>query len=232
MFMIRYTYFLSYLLLASCVAGPQAGPDKQGYGLVSGALIGGASGVITGAQLGVATGPGAFIGAGLGGLWGSLKGLGLDILEEEDLRLLETLSENEDDVWAQYAFLEHLERKNDLFPSRDIFPADSFFKGDTVDLSQEGEILTKYLARKVFCQNSHSRIQITTYIQTKDSASPFTKHITKKRSEALALALSLNGIEPRRVVIQTVSISSPLVDDKYDSYHRYSQAVEFALVDI
>ena len=218
---------------ASCVnQGPKAGPDKQGYGLFSGALFGAGSGAITGAQFGSALGPGAWIGAGFGAIWGSLQGLGLDILEEEDIRLFEILAEREDEVWAQYAFLEHLELKKDLFPNRDIFPADNFFGGDGVTLTEEGRILSKYLARYIFSEKSFSRIQITSYIQTRDQNSPFTSHLTRKRSQAIALIFATNGVEPRRIVLQTVALGAPLVDDKYDFFNRYSQAIEFSLLDL
>ncbi len=224
--------FLSLLTSSRAHQGPKAGPDKQGFGLFTGALFGAASGAVTGAQFSSATGPGAWIGAGFGAIWGSLHGLGLDFLEEEDLRLFEILAEREDDVWAQYAFLEHLELKKDLFPNRDIFPADNFFQGDGVTLSEEGRILSKYLAKNIFNKQSFSRIQVTSYIQTRDPLAPFTNHITKKRAQAIALEFAQNGIEPRRVVLQTVTLGSPLVDDKYDSFHRYSQAIEFSLLDL
>ncbi len=224
---------IACILFSSCAdQGPIKGPDKQGYGLVSGALVGAASGAITGAQFTAVSGPGAWIGAGFGAIWGSLQGLGLDILEEEDLKLFEILAEREDDVWAQYAFLGHLELKKELYPNRDIFPADNFFNSDSAHLSAEGIILAKYMAQNVFNRSTFSRIQVTTYIQTKDSNSAFTRHITKKRAQALALAFAQCGIEPRRVVIQTVAIGAPLVDDRYDSFHRYSQAIEFSLLDI
>lgn len=232
--MIRsYIVIILFLFGSSCAKqGPKAGPDKQGYGLFSGAVIGAASGAITGAQFTSSAGPGAWIGAGFGAVWGALQGLGLDILEEEDMRLFEILADREDDVWAQYAFLEHLELKKEIYPNREIFPADNFFNGDQTELSEEGRILAKYLARYVFSQNSFSRIQVTSYIQTRDQTSAFTRHTTKRRAQALALVFAQNGIEPRRVVLQTVAIGSPLVDDRYDSFHRYSQAVEFSLLDI
>lgn len=221
------------ILVCSCASPrPEPGPDKQGYGLISGAAMGAASGAITGAQFAASAGPGAWIGAGFGAIWGSLHGLGLDILEEEDMRLFQELAQREDDIWAQYAFLEHVELKRELFPNRDIFPADNFFSGDNVNLTEEGKILARYLAKYVFSRDSFSRIQISSYVQTKDLQSPFTKHLTKKRAQALALVFSQQGVEPRRIVLQTVALGSPLVDDRYDSFNRYSQAIEFSLLDL
>ncbi len=222
------------LLLCSCGAtdnSPIPGRDKQGQSMLTGAALGATSGAITGAQFASSTGPGAFIGAGFGAIWGTIQGLGIDALEEEDLRLMDQLYERQDDVWAEYAFLSHLERKKELFPNRDIFPSADFFRADDVILSEEGKILTKFLAKKYSNQSSFSRITITSYVQSKDIESQYAKFLNKRRAEAIALQFSRSGFEPRRIHLETIILGSPLVDDPYDYADAYSQALEFALVD-
>ena len=65
---------------------PIPGPDKQGMGMLTGAMAGASAGAITGAQLGSVTGPGALVGAGVGAVYGSIRGLGVDILEEDQIQ--------------------------------------------------------------------------------------------------------------------------------------------------
>ncbi|HMO17765.1 MAG TPA: glycine zipper family protein [Oligoflexia bacterium] len=233
-------FMLSVLFLQSCSfkTDPVAGPDKQGSGMLAGGLLGGASGMITGAQIGAPAGPGAVIGAAFGAVWGSLSGFGLDLLEEEEIRLLMEVDRLQDDVWTQNSLISHLERKKELFPGRDIFPADEFFPADSVNLSYGGMLLAKAIAKRYAFQSSASRIQITSYHSSKlnrkdltENSNEFARHIAKRRSQNLAKAFVSAGLEPRRFVLRSVALSLPLVDDPYDYEGRYANAVEFALVD-
>ena len=64
---------------------PVPGPDKQSIGTFGGAATGAGAGAVIGAQLTAATGPGAWVGAGFGALFGMFSGLGLDLLEEDQI---------------------------------------------------------------------------------------------------------------------------------------------------
>jgi len=221
------------LLLPGCAdySKPIPGRDKQGAGLVSGALMGAGSGIITGAQFGASVGPGAFIGMGFGALWGSLQGLGLDLLEDEDFRILLEVAKTDDEVLAQYTLLEHIEIKSELHPGRDIFPADIFFENGDVKLSRNGAAVARLVTGILSRRSPSSRLEITSYIVSRDKKSTYAKFLGKKRNNAIGITLVGAGIEPRRLVFKTVVVDNPIVIDKYDSRNRYAQALEFALMD-
>ncbi|HMO18374.1 MAG TPA: hypothetical protein PKA63_08665 [Oligoflexia bacterium] len=65
--------------------GAQAGPDKSAIGVLLGAGWGAGAGAILGNQFG-ASGPGIAIGAGIGAVNGLLVGMGLDVLEGNQLQ--------------------------------------------------------------------------------------------------------------------------------------------------
>lgn len=228
------------LLVTSCTSSmkPVDGPDKQGSGFLTGGLLGGASGLITGAQLGAPTGTGAVIGAAFGAVWGSLSGFGIDLIEEEELRLLAEVDALQEEVWVQNSLIAHLERKKELFPGRDIFPADEFFHADGSNLTTSGDLLARALARRYSSRSSSARVLITSYQISKESkgeaangATSYSGYIGKRRTQSLANAFVQAGMEPRRFVLRSVALGAPLVDDPYDYEGRYSQAVEFSLLD-
>lgn len=224
---------ISLLTVSSCTSTsePIPGPDKQGSGLLTGALLGAGSGMITGAQLGAATGPGALIGAAFGAAWGSVSGFGIDLIEEEEIRLIKDIDRLHEEVWAQHSLVSHYERKKDLYPGRDIFPSDEFFNGDGVTLSHGGALIIKALAKRYASLSASSRVQITSYQTVHDTESGFANYLGSRRTQALALEFSSSGLNPRRLVLRSVRLSSPLVIDPYDAPERYSQAVEFSLID-
>jgi hypothetical protein len=227
-------YLCAFLcLLSSCSTStaPVPGPDKQGIGLLTGGLIGAGSGMITGAQLSAPTGPGMAIGAAFGAVWGSLHGLGLDLIEEEELRLLAEVDRLHEKIWVQNALISHYEKKKDLHPDRDIFPADEFFTGDGVEVSRGGSLLAHAIAKRYMLASPSSRVLITSYHATHGKNSEYTSYLGKRRAQAIARELVAGGLEPRRFILKSVHIGAALVDDPYDDPARYTQAVEFSLVD-
>jgi hypothetical protein len=230
---MRFKFFVVLLILVSCAdySKPIPGRDKMGAGLLSGAAFGAGSGAITGAQFTASTGPGIWIGMGFGAVWGGLQGLGLDILEEEDLRIIYQVINTSDEVWAQYAILEHYDLKNDLHPGRDIFPADLFFAGSGTKLTEKGEAIAKVFVESLVCTRPSSRIEITVYNVSKDIKSSYSSFLGRKRADSLARILVDSGIEPRRLVTRSIILDNPLVIDPFDSPDRYYQALEFALLD-
>lgn len=227
-------FFLSCMFLISCAdySRPVPGRDKQGAGLLSGAIMGAGSGMITGGQFAASVGPGAFIGMGFGALWGSLYGLGLDVLEEEDLYILSQVAKTDDEVTAQYVLLEHFELKAELHPGRDIFPADVFFNNDETELSRSGNAVAQLFSGMLAKRNPASRIEIIAYQVSKDKTSSYAQYLGKKRTLAIGNALVRAGIEPRRLVFKSIILDNPIVHDRYDKAERYFQAVEFALLDM
>ncbi len=225
---------IPFALFFSACSGstkPIAGPDKQGLGLITGGLLGAGSGMITGAQLSAPSGPGVVIGALFGAVWGSLHGLGIDLIEEEELRLLEEVDRLHEDIWVQNVLLMHYEKKNEIHPDRDIFPADEFFIGDRVQVSRSGKLLARAIARKYMMANPSSRVLITSYQASHGEDSFYSSYLGKRRAQAIAREFVSAGLEPRRFVLKSVRLGSPLVDDPYDIPARYTQAVEFSLLD-
>ncbi len=231
---ICFLFLLTFVFLHSCSSStkPVSGPDKQGLGLITGGLLGAGSGMITGAQLSAPSGPGVVIGAAFGAVWGSLHGLGMDLLEEEELRLLYEVDRLQEDIWVQNVLISHYERKTEIHPERDIFPADEFFVGDNVNISAGGKLIARAIAKRYMLQSSSSRVLITSYQTSHGKDSFYSSYLGKRRAQAIAREFVIAGLEPRRFVLKSVHLRSPLVYDPYDSPNRYDQAVEFSLLDL
>ena len=210
---------------------PQPGPDRQAVGTYLGAATGAGAGAITGAQLTAATGPGIAIGAGFGALFGGLSGLGQDMLEEDQLRRFEEQHELRQRLWAQEILAEHYARRLALHPSRDIFPADVFFEADSSSLRPESAVLIREIARYTKTRVPWSRIVIAAYSTANTLESTYAQHITDRRAKEIATQFIRAGIEPRRLLTQSVTLSEPIVVDPNDSYGRYRQAIEIVALD-
>ena len=222
------------LTLSACLSTPKVpepGPDKQGMGLVSGAAMGAGAGAVTGAEVAAATGPGAWIGAGLGAIYGSISGLGVDLLEEDQIQREEETKLTREMAWVQEILNEHYARRLDLHPSRDIFPADLFFDGDGVELRPEGRLLAQELAAMSKHRMPWSRLVIASYVMSNDKESTYSQYITERRAKELADVFVAQGIEPRRLSTQAVTVAEPVVLDPDDSPDRYKQAIELIPLD-
>lgn len=219
--------------LLGCVPAnmPNPGPDKQFEGMVTGAAIGAGTGAVTGAQIASTTGPGALIGAGFGAVFGALNGLGIDLLEEDQIRRDNESRRLREIAWAQEVIREHYQRRLALHPDRDIFPADLFFEADESELRADGRVLVRELARLTKSRMPWSRIVVTAYVTTPDKESAYAKFLTSRRAEAIAREFVHCGIEPRRVQTSSMAIPEPLLLDPYDSPNRYRQAIELVPVD-
>ena len=210
---------------------PRPGPDKQAVGTWSGAAVGAGSGAVAGAQVSAATGPGAFIGAGFGAVFGMFSGLGVDLLEEDELRRAETEKRYRELAWVQEVLAEHYGRRMELHPSRDIFPADWFFESDSSELKPEAKLLVQELAYLTRRRVPWSRIVVASYITSKDPDSVYAGFVTKRRADAIAKQFIHTGIEPRRVLTRAITLSEPIFVDPDDSAGRYRQAIEFIPLD-
>ena len=210
---------------------PKPGPDKQFEGTFVGAASGAGTGAIIGAQVTAPTGPAAFIGAGFGAIFGGLSGLGIDLLEEDQLKRQAELRRLQELAWVHEVLAEHYSRRMELHPNRDIYPADWFFEGDSVKLRVEGRSLVKEIARITKERMPWSRIVVAVYSTSADSDSTYAKYLTKSRSNELAVELVRGGIEPRRVLTQGITMSEPILIDPDDNHDRYRQAVEIIALD-
>ncbi len=220
---------LGFLALG-CV-GPSPGPDKHGSGLVQGVAVGAGSGAITGAQFSSATGPGAVVGAGLGAVAGGVRGAVLDAQEEEQIRLNAELEYQRHRARAHQILKDHYEKRLEMHPTRDIFPADVFFAGDEVTLKDSAVDVVRELAFMNKERMPWSRLGVITYSKAADEESDYAKYLAESRSKEIANYLVQFGIEPRRIEAKAVILDAPLVLNDVDEYWRYGQAIEFVPLD-
>lgn len=211
--------------------GPKPGPDKQMTGTLYGAALGAGSGAVYGAQISAGTGPGVMVGAAAGATFGMISGLSQDLLEEDQIRRRDEIQRAEELTWAQEILSEHFQRRLELHPNRDIFPADLFFEADSVLLRGDAEILVSEIARLTHTRMPWSRIVVASYITSADPDSAYARFLTERRAEEIATAFVRSGVEARRVVTQAVTLPEPLLIDPYDKPDRYRQAIEVILVD-
>ena len=209
---------------------PEPGPDKQASGTLLGAATGAGAGAVVGAQLSAGTGPGAWVGAGFGAIFGMLKGMGLDIIEEDEIAKEAQLAELRERAWAQGVLSEHYAQRIQMHPDRDIFPADWFFEGDKSELKLEAYALVGEIAKLQENRKPWSRILVAVYNKAPKS-SEYSRHLATTRAKAVALQMIRSGMEPRRVLAKGMSISEPVLIDPQDRDDRYNQAVEIIALD-
>lgn len=230
--------FRSVLVLGVMLAGcspfsldPIPGPDKQFVGTVAGAGVGAGTGAVIGAQVGAGTGPGAWVGAGFGAIYGMVSGLGMDMLEEDQLRRDEEEQRLRELAWVQEVLTEHYARRLELHPQRDIFPADWFFENDGSELKGSSVVLAHELGALTLKRMPWSRIVVASYVTTQDKDSHYAQYVTKRRAEQIANEFIRAGVEPRRVMIKGVAVDEPILIDPDDSPSRYRQAIEIIPLD-
>lgn len=218
--------------------GAVKGPDKQFSGGLQGAVTGAGAGAITGFQLGVGTGPGAFVGAGLGAVAGGLHGAARDGEEENTLKLSAMTQEERQRAIVHETLQDHLARRMELHPSRDIYPADLFFQGDDTKLCSQGLPMVKELARLSKHRMPWSRIAVTAYVRGENieekggsKEESYSMRLAELRAREIADHLVRAGLQPRRVEARAVVVDAPLVKDPLDHPDRYSQAIELVYLD-
>jgi len=222
------------VLVSSCTlfsTEPEPGPDKQSVGTFTGAALGAGSGAVYGAQISAGAGPGAWVGAAIGAIYGMFAGLGVDLLEEDELRREFEQQQAREIAWAQEMLQEHYARRLELHPTRDIFPADWFFDSDASKLKPSSALLARELGHITQRRTPWSRIMVAAYITTDDMESTYAQYVTRKRAEEIALQFIKAGMEPRRIVAQGIAVSEPILVDPDDSPSRYRQAIEIIPLD-
>lgn len=230
--MNRFTSTLvATFFIMGCASGLTPGPDKQGLGVLQGAVTGAGAGAITGAQVSAATGPGAAVGAGLGAVAGGIRGMLQDDLEDQALRQQEAAAKAAAIAKAQEMLSEHYRRRVELHPSRDIFPADWFFYGDSVRLRPQARALVTQLTHLNKERLPHSRLAIAVYSKSREEDSPYAKYLTERRSKELVNYFVRAGIDSRRIEARPVVVSEPVLVDPLDKPGRYNQAIEIIPLD-
>jgi len=232
--------FNSKILLAFliCLAGCsyKKGSDKQGGGTLQGAATGAVSGGITGAQFSSAAGPGIWIGAGLGAVAGAAQGMMADEIEEEQRELGKKIYVEAEISKAQVMLTEHYKRRLEIHPTRDIYPADYFFRSDERELNKVSEALVLELARLNKDRLPWSRLRIINYVKSNDVnlenyTEAYATQLALDRSKAIMNEFIKNGIDPRRIEARAMVVDMPLILDPNDDPARYNQAVEIIPID-
>ena len=223
----------AYIILCIFVGctKPVPGPDKQFVGTVEGASTAAGSGAITGFQLGAGTGPGALVGAGIGALVGGIKGATVDSIEEDRIRLTRDIEEEKRKIKAKEVLKEHYDARIEVYPSRDIYPADYFFYKDNADVNASAKYILEEIIKINASQSPWSRFLVASYVRTNDTESVFAKKLAEDRAKKLSNILVKLGLDPRRIVSRGVVMSNPLVLDPQDDPERYNQAIEFKSMD-
>lgn len=225
-----FTTVLAFVFLG-CSAKPVSGPDKLFQGESIGALEGAGAGAVTGFQVGAGAGPGAAVGAGLGAVVGAIRGIAQDGIEETNLRLEKQVKEQRNVVVAQEKLSDHYKRRLELHPTRDIFPADLFFLGDSTKVCPSGVAIIREIAKMNHLRAPYSRLVVAAYVKSSETETPYATHLSEQRSRAIVDQLVRAGLEPRRLETRAVIVDAPVLIDPLDNPMRYNQAIEFIAAD-
>lgn len=221
---------ISLLFTGACSSKPVEGPDKLFSGTGVGAMEGAGAGAITGAQLSAGAGPGVAVGAGFGAVVGMIQGAMTDGSEQQEIKLAAELKREKKRTFAQEVLAEHYKRRKAIHPSRDIFPADIFFSGDSVKMCSTGVSVVEEIARMNEFRLPYSRLVIASYAKAV-GPSTYADHLTEERAKEFVNQLVRAGIEPRRLETRVVVTDAPIVIDPFDNPTRYNQAIEIIAID-
>lgn len=221
---------LPLLLLLGC-APPTPGPDKQFAGTLSGASTGAAAGAVTGFQIGSGSGPGALVGAGIGAVAGGIDGAFTDAQEGNMLALAGQSKQERALAAAHEVLAEQYQRRLELHPTRDIYPADIFFFGDQSALRRSALPIVDEIARLNKLRLGWSRLVVASYVKSSEENSEYAQRLAEKRAQALGNRLVQAGLEPRRIEGRAVVVDAPVLIDPFDDPLRYSQAIELIPID-
>ncbi len=219
------------IAISGCAQKPVEGPDKVFQGEAIGVLEGAGAGAVTGFQVGAGAGPGAAVGAGLGAVVGAIRGLAQDGVEETDIRVARDVKQQREVAIAQEALADHYKRRIELHPTRDIFPADLFFRGDSTKVCPSGVHILREIAKMNEFRLPYSRLVVAVYVKSSDAESPYAIHLSEQRSRAIVDQLVRSGVEPRRLQTRAVVVDAPVLIDPLDNPTRYNQAVEIIPAD-
>jgi outer membrane protein OmpA-like peptidoglycan-associated protein len=231
--LVRFPIIVSSLLICGCFNRP-VNPDLDNVAKakITGAITGAGSGAITGFRLGSGTGPGAAIGAGLGAVAGGLRGIVQDNLELQQLELRRGIEDERSRQQAHDIIASFYQRRLELHPTRDIYPADIFFDGDSMEISKSGRQIIKELSLLNENRMPWSRFAVISYIKAENGANTtFAKHQSEIRALKIANLFIKGGIEPRRIEVFGITMKEPILIDYQEKPDRFAQAIEFIPLD-
>lgn len=215
-----------------CHTKPVEGPDKMFAGTGLGALEGAGAGAITGAQFTAATGPGAAIGAGFGAVMGGIHGAMRDELEDTQMRIGRRTEAEKRRIVAQETLATHYQRRMEMHPGRDIYPADIFFRGDSAKMCPSGVGVVREMAALNRFRLPYSRLVVVAYAKSMGvEDTTYVQHLTDRRSREFVNQLVKAGVEPRRLETRSVIVDGPVLLDPKDDPTRYNQAIEIIPID-
>lgn len=230
----------SFLLITLCAVTLSAcntyhpGPDKQAGRMLQESVSGAGAGAVAGFQLGAGTGPGALVGAGVGAVAGGIHGLMEDSVEDQQHQIDLEIDREQERALAHKILNEHYNKRLELHPTRDIFPADLFFNADQIRLRRDAYPLIEEIASLNKNRMPWSRLEVTVYVKTESQEgeeSQYARHLSEGRAKELSNQLIKAGIEPRRIVVKAFSVKAPILIDNLDNPARYNQAVEITPID-
>ena len=220
------------LSAVGCHSQPVEGPDKMFAGTGIGALEGAGAGAITGAQFTAATGPGAAIGAGFGAVMGGIHGAMRDELEDTQMRIGRRTAAEKRRIVAQETLTTHYQRRMEMHPTRDIYPAVIFFRGDSSKMCPSGVGIVREMAALNRFRLPYSRLVVVAYAKsTGIEDTTYVQHLTDRRSREFVNQLVKAGVEPRRLETRSVIVEAPVLLDPKDDPTRYNQAIEIIPID-
>jgi len=215
-----------------CSTRPVEGPDKMFSSTAVGAMEGAGVGAVTGIQATAASGPGVAIGAGFGAALGAIHGVVKDQLEENEMENARRIKVERRRSYAQEALVQHYKRRMAIHPTRDIYPADLFFEGDSAKMCPSGVGIVREIARLNDSRLPYSRLVIAAYAKSVGGEeSTYIQHLTDRRSREFVNQLVKAGVEPRRLETRSVIVDAPLLIDPNDDPTRYNQAIEIIPID-
>jgi len=215
-----------------CHTRPVEGPDKMFAGTGLGALEGAGAGAITGAQFTAATGPGAANGAGFGAVMGGIHGAMRDELEDTQMHIGRRTESEKRRIAAQETLAAHYQRRLEMHPTRDIYPADIFFRGDPAKMCPSGIGIVREMAALNQFRLPYSRLVVVAYAKsTGVDDTTYVQHLTDRRSREFVNQLVKAGVEPRRLETRSVIVNAPVLLDPKDDPTRYNQAIEIIPID-
>jgi outer membrane protein OmpA-like peptidoglycan-associated protein len=186
---------------------------------------------VTGFHVAAATGPGAAIGAGFGAVAGAIQGAVKDSQEDRVGALARETEALRDRSLVQQTLQDQFQKRMELHPNRDIYPADLFFVGDETRLCSSGVALVAELAKLNLNRLAWSKLTIAVYVKSKDENSEYARYLAEERAKSLGDQLERNGINPRRIETRPMIVTAPVLIDPLDDPERYNQAVELILAD-
>ena len=212
-------------LLVSC--HPVPGPDKSVAGAVLGAGWGAGAGAIIGHQTG-ATGPGIAIGAAFGGASGLLTGVGLDIMEGNELEEQRELDAMKVQVAANTRNLQVLQDTlddHDRRLDRASFTGQVFFDADSAALRAGSAAELERLAQAIRDNPYISAVEVRGHSDDMGNTER-NERLSEARARTVATFLANHSISMDRIKVVVNGARQPLASNETEAGRQLNRRVE------